>query len=294
MLILNALNSTKNILTNMHIIDSLWLFVLVTMASVATPGPAVLLALRNGGSYGTQSAMWSSLGNVLGLLVISGLSAWGLSAVLMTSSWLFLLVKICGGIYLAYIGTKLLFPQFFYRKPKAKRLKQNADVRQTESVNQIGPIDQVSQLDHAAQAIRASLAIQLDQVGQVGQADQATQATQATHVLEAPHKVSPSAYTLTRQGMLVALSNPKPIFFFSALFPQFLNPYDPLVMQFVVLTTVFVLISFTGLMIYAVIASRTRVVLGASRVAVWLKRFAGLLFLGMAFMLIGWKPSDGK
>ena len=254
----------------MHIIDSLWLFVFVTMASVATPGPAVLLALRNGGTYGAKSAVWSSLGNVLGLIVISGLSAWGLSAVLMTSSWLFLVVKIVGGLYLAYIGTKLLFPQFFFRQPKAKRLKQSADVSQADSVTQINPIDPVNQFD------------------------QATQATQATHTLEAPHKAAPSAYTLTRQGMLVALSNPKPIFFFSALFPQFLNPYDPLAIQFVVLTTVFVLISFTGLMIYAVIASRTRVVLGASRVALWLKRFAGLLFLGMAFMLIGWKPGDGK
>jgi threonine/homoserine/homoserine lactone efflux protein len=50
----------------MHSIDSLWLFVLVTMASVITLGPAVLLALRNGGAYGAKLALLSSLGNVLG------------------------------------------------------------------------------------------------------------------------------------------------------------------------------------------------------------------------------------
>ncbi len=247
----------------MHSIDSLWLFVLVTMASVATPGPAVLLALRNGGTYGVKSALWSSLGNVLGLLIISAVSAWGLSAVLMTSSWLFVLVKIIGGLYLAFIGSKLLFPRLFQRHSKTKLLCD-------ESVlGQVDPVHEVAQVE------LSNKVMSLDS-------------------LQAPQKTSPSAYKLTRQGLLIALSNPKAIFFFSALFPQFLNPYDALALQFVVLTSVFMLISFSGLMIYACIASSTRVVLGASHIALWLKRFAGLLFLGMAIMLLGWKPGDGR
>lgn len=247
----------------MHIIDSLWLFVLVTMASVATPGPAVLLALRNGGTYGAKSALWSSLGNVLGLMIISAVSAWGLSALLMTSSWLFVLVKIIGGLYLAYIGSKLLFPHFFQRHSKTKLLSQESEVGQVDQIHEVAQVD-VSNIENS---FDSTLAIQ---------------------------KTSPSAYKLTRQGLLIALSNPKAIFFFSALFPQFLNPYDALALQFVVLTSVFMLISFSGLMIYAFIASSTRVVLGASHIALWLKRFAGLLFLGMAIMLLGWKPGDGR
>ncbi|BDO04522.1 hypothetical protein KAM622c_41090 [Klebsiella quasipneumoniae subsp. quasipneumoniae] len=42
----------------------------------------------------------------------------------------------------------------------------------------------------------------------------------------------PSAGQRFRQGLLVSLLNPKPIVFFMALFPQFIDPQQPFVPQF--------------------------------------------------------------
>lgn len=228
----------------MHLIDSLWFFVLIACASIATPGPAVLLALKNGGTFGANAAVWSSLGNILGLIVISTVSAWGLSAVLLTSTWLFWVVKVVGAIYLGYIGLKILRVP----SPAAQSVQPLAQACPSEKrpINLVKP------------------------------------------------RLRPTRTQLCWQGFFVAVSNPKAIFFFSALYPQFLNPYDPLVLQFLVLTTTFIFLSFTGLMIYAFIASKTRVALGSSYVAYWLKRLAGLLFILMAISLLNWRPGDGK
>ncbi|MCS5990672.1 LysE family translocator [Klebsiella variicola subsp. variicola] len=49
----------------------------------------------------------------------------------------------------------------------------------------------------------------------------------------------PSAGQRFRQGLLVSLLNPKPIVFFMALFPQFINPQQPFVPQFSLLSGIF-------------------------------------------------------
>jgi homoserine/homoserine lactone efflux protein len=46
-------------------------------------------------------------------------------------------------------------------------------------------------------------------------------------------------WQLVAQGLGVSLTNPKAILFFSALFPQFIVPGDPLFTQYLVLTTTF-------------------------------------------------------
>lgn len=86
-----------------------WLsFALLAVVVVLTPGPAVLMAVSHGSRYGLKRALMPILGNVTGLAIMTSLTAFGLSAVVQTSSSLFLAVRIAGGIYLIYLGVKLL------------------------------------------------------------------------------------------------------------------------------------------------------------------------------------------
>lgn len=50
------------------------------------------------------------------------------------------------------------------------------------------------------------------------------------------------------QGLLIALTNPKAVLFFTALFPQFLRSDRALAPQFVILTSTFMVFSFLSLM----------------------------------------------
>lgn len=63
-----------------------------------------------------------------------------------------------------------------------------------------------------------------------------------------------SGWKLFRQGLTVALTNPKAILFFSALFPQFMVPGEPVALQFVVLTTSFVACAMLAHLFYANLA----------------------------------------
>ncbi|WP_369820459.1 hypothetical protein [Rhizobacter sp. Root29] len=63
-----------------------WLaFLFVSLFVTFTPGPAVLLAVSNSIGVGPARAMISSLGNAVGLLLVSTAATAGLGVVLQTS-----------------------------------------------------------------------------------------------------------------------------------------------------------------------------------------------------------------
>ncbi|MEC9484134.1 MAG: LysE family translocator [Halomonas sp.] len=86
---------------------STWLlFVAVAALSILSPGPAFLVAVRNGMAGGVRRVALSSLGNILGLVVLASAAVLGLGVVLQTSELLFTLLKLCGAGYLIYLGIR--------------------------------------------------------------------------------------------------------------------------------------------------------------------------------------------
>ena len=67
---------------------------LVAAVSVVSPGPATMLAIRNGAAGGVRAVLPSTLGNVTGLFLLSAAAMLGLGVVLQSSALLFTLV--CG------------------------------------------------------------------------------------------------------------------------------------------------------------------------------------------------------
>lgn len=89
--------------------ETLIAFIVVAWITIATPGPATLLSLRNGAAYGAGAVLWSAWGNVIGVLFLSSTAILGLGVVLSSSAMLFNAVKIIGALYLFYIGVRSLF-----------------------------------------------------------------------------------------------------------------------------------------------------------------------------------------
>ena len=88
------------------------------------------------------------------------------------------------------------------------------------------------------------------------------------------------------EALLTASTNPKPILFFTALFPQFLDAHAPLLPQFLVLTGLFMALSFTSLVTYALLASRARALLARPRFSLWLGRSVGAIFVAFGAALL--------
>lgn len=69
----------------------------------------------------------------------------------------------------------------------------------------------------------------------------------------------PSSRHILRQSIIVGLSNPKTIVFFTAAFPQFVDPAaGPIVWQMLELSAIFLVIGFSGDALYAVGAGIAR------------------------------------
>jgi homoserine/homoserine lactone efflux protein len=84
------------------------LFVLVAILPAMSPGPAVLLAIGNALRFGAGATAISALGNAVGLFILGFAVAYGLDALLAGSAVLFTALKFAGGLYLAWLGIRLI------------------------------------------------------------------------------------------------------------------------------------------------------------------------------------------
>ena len=194
------------------------LFVAVSLLTTFSPGPAILLALANTVASGARGAAASSLGNALGVAVVSAVAMLGVGALLQTSAALFLVVKVLGAAYLVWLGVSR------WRR------------RET--------------------------------------------------ALETPAASAASPRHLFRQGFVVAVTNPKAILFFTALFPQFIHADAPVLPQFVVLTSTFLVCSVIAHASWIALARVARRWLSDPRHARRFDLACGTAFVGLGLSLL--------
>ena len=208
---------------------STWLlFLSIALVAILSPGPAVLLSVTNSLTHGFTKSVFSSLGNIIGIFVVSSAAALGLGAVLQTSILLFTALKIFGAIYLIYLG-----------------------ISQWKSKHNI--FEKPIETSKSNQGIRKSFV----------------------------------------QGFLVAISNPKAILFFTALFPQFIDLSKHIFVQFIILTTTFMFFSFTILLIYALSAHSAKGWFAKSNRAIWLNRISGTVFITFGLGILRLRNRSG-
>ena len=205
-------------------LQTLLAFAAFAALAIASPGPAVLLALRNGATLGPRAVAWSALGNISGVCCLSIAASCGLGVVLKSSVLIFGIVKGLGALYLFYVGIRHL-------RSKQPMLVPQAGVATTPE----------------------------------------------------------AAFPLFREGFLIAITNPKAVLFFTALFPQFIDAQARILPQFVVLTGIFMLISYASHLAYAYIASRARGMLVRPFFATWLNRVVGAVFVSFGVMLLAFR-----
>ena len=204
-------------------IETVLTFTALAGLTILSPGPAILLALRNSVAFGLRSVIWSSLGNVSGNFCVSATAMLGLGVLLMSSALLFGAVKLLGALYLFYVGVRHLLGR-------------------TSVVNQNDTKPGIEGM--------------------------------------------PSPLRLYREAFLLATTNPKPILFFTALVPQFINAQASLLPQFFIFTGIFMGLSFVTLISYALIGARARTLLLRPHFAKWINRVVGAVFVSFGATLL--------
>lgn len=88
------------------------------------------------------------------------------------------------------------------------------------------------------------------------------------------------------EGFLIAMTNPKAILFFTALFPQFLNAELPMIPQFMIMTFTFMSMSFLVLTSYGLLSNRAKRWFSTSQRIKWFNRILGGLFASIGVGLL--------
>ena len=96
----------------------------------------------------------------------------------------------------------------------------------------------------------------------------------------APHAAGSALF---RQGLLTAISNPKALLFYGAFLPQFIDPARDLLMQFIIMATVFGVVEIGVEWALALMAHRVRSWL--QRLGKRFNRACGGMFVAMGLAL---------
>jgi len=87
-------------------------FSLVALLLVISPGPNGFLVIKTLAAEGITPAFFNILGLTVATYFHGAFSIFGLSALLLQSAELFLVVKVIGAVYLLFIGLKAIFQTF--------------------------------------------------------------------------------------------------------------------------------------------------------------------------------------
>lgn len=83
-------------------------YLLVLLGFVFIPGPAVILTLARASASGTRIGLATGAGIAIGDLIHTAMAVLGLSAIILTSAFLFNLIKYLGAAYLVYLGIRAI------------------------------------------------------------------------------------------------------------------------------------------------------------------------------------------
>lgn len=101
-----------------------------------------------------------------------------------------------------------------------------------------------------------------------------------------------SKQSLFWQGFITSAANPKAVIFFAALFPQFINPSEPLLHQFAILSATYLIMDAVFLFSYGKSAEWVSTKLKSSA-RQYLGKVSGSFLIGAA-VLLGLKEVDAN
>ncbi|WP_345350603.1 LysE family translocator [Actinoallomurus liliacearum] len=205
--------------------ELLFPFLGVVALLTVTPGPDMLLVVRNGLSAGSRAAWLTGLGCCLGISIHATAAVLGLSAILAASATAYTVVKLAGAAYLAYLGIRMLISAIMSVDPAAEA---EADIAAAAAALPEATVPGPAVAESAGTARPTAAA----------PAPAATPGT-ADGVRSAPL----TSGAMFRQGLFTNLLNPKIALLFLTLLPQFVAHDEPRLRTTATLAVIFLAIA---------------------------------------------------
>lgn len=105
---------------------------LIHLLAVMSPGPDLVMVLKNALSYSRKTGVWTAVGLGIGIAVHVFYSLAGLALIISQSILVFNIIKLIGAAYLIYIGVMSIISD-----------SSKIDVTQTEKKEEISPLQAI-------------------------------------------------------------------------------------------------------------------------------------------------------
>lgn len=197
------------------------LFLVTSIANIATPGLGAVMAVNLGLSHGWKKSIPGCLGLAMGIAFLFVIALSGLGAVLAANPATFEIIQLAGAAFLIYLGIRSIFKK-----------SSNANLIGRYGFTQEGAI---------AQFVKCAA---------------------------------------------ISASNPQPIIFGLTVLPQFIDPNLSYLMQSVVMISIYALIVFVLMLLYAALAAHARVFLSGPKGPRIINCISGSVFLLLAIFIL--------
>lgn len=107
-----------------------FLFALIAVAQVGSPGPSTIFLINNALVYGPGRAVLILTGDLVAIAVLASCALLGLDAVLLANPNLFLAIKLAGATYLLWLGIQ----QFRLARPRRLDAMEPAPYERTSAL----------------------------------------------------------------------------------------------------------------------------------------------------------------
>ncbi|UTV97747.1 LysE family translocator [Marinomonas rhizomae] len=103
--------------------DTVLYYIAICLIAAGTPGPGTLAVLNSALLFGVRRTLPVMFGILFGMGVVSVATVTGLSALILHSELAFMVIKYIGGLYIGYLGVRILWPLFNSKQEAMKSQK---------------------------------------------------------------------------------------------------------------------------------------------------------------------------
>ncbi len=233
--------------------DVLFGYIASVFLLIATPGPVIMLIIRNASLYGFKNALFTGIGTNAASLILIAISIAIILGLFSITESLLSIISAFGCLFIFYLGASSFISNI--KSGALKHLGKNNDIEQNldskDSSDSLANDNSTVMLSGSETSFKQNL-----DSSPKAQNDKNLQNKDSKNNTDSTQSKQLSLKHAFLQGFSIAITNPKDILFFLAFFPQFLSISNSLTLSFTLLVILWIALDFSIIITYSLLLQK--------------------------------------
>ena len=233
--------------------DVLFGYIASVFLLIATPGPVIMLIIRNASLYGFKNALFTGIGTNAASLILIAISIAIILGLFSITESLLSIISAFGCLFIFYLGASSFISNI--KSGALKHLGKNNDIEQNldskDSSDSLANDNSTVMLSGSETSFKQNL-----DSSPKAQNDKNLQNKDSKNNTDSTQSKQLSLKHAFLQGFSIAITNPKDFLFFLAFFPQFLSISNSLTLSFTLLVILWIALDFSIIITYSLLLQK--------------------------------------